>query len=165
MKTLIDRYHAQFKQLRAKDQRMLLVLAVFLVLLIAYGVVWQPIQSFRSTSLEDRERNLALLTMMKQTEAQARAGARSEPMQAFDGNLLSAITDVANAEGVTPNRLQPEGESSVSLWFEAVAFSALVQLLDRLDREQGIGVDQMVIDRTEVSGAVRARLVLSRGEL
>ena len=66
---------------------------------------------------------------------------------------------------MTPNRLQPEGESSVSLWFEAVAFSALVQLLDRLDREQGIGVDQMVIDRTEVSGAVRARLVLSRGEL
>ena len=57
--------------------------------------------------------------------------------------------------------MQPEGES-VSLWFERVAFAELMTLTEALGREQSVGVDQMVIDRTEDSGKVRARLVLSR---
>jgi len=63
--------------------------------------------------------------------------------------------------GITPNRMQPEGDS-VSLWFEQVAFAELMTLTDALRREQSVGLDQMVVDRTEDPGKVRARLVLSR---
>jgi len=162
MKAFLTRYTVRFKQLKTNDQRMLVLLVSFLTVIVGYAAVWQPVFEFRESQLSDRERNLALLTMMKQTEAQARAGVQSSPMQAYEGNVLSAITNAANEQDISPNRLQPEGDASVSLWFEAVVFSDLLMLLDRLDREQGIGVDQMVIDRTENSGQVRARLVLSR---
>ena len=126
-----------------------------------YGLIWQPVHQFQFEQLKERERQLALLTMMKQTEGQARAALGRGGNERFEGNLLTVITNATSQLGITPNRMQPEGES-VSLWFERVAFAELMTLTEALVREQSVGVDQMVIDRTDEAGKVRARLVLSR---
>jgi len=155
-------YWQRFKQLKTNDQRMLVLLSAFLGSLALYGLVWAPINDFQAGQLVERERQLELLTMMQQTEIQARNAAASATRGEFDPNLLAVVTKATNAQGISPNRLQPEGDSSVSLWFDQVVFSELMQLIHDLKKTQGIDVAQMVVDRTEISGKVRARLVITR---
>ena len=62
--------------------------------------------------------------MMRETESQARAAARERPTETAEGSLLSIVSSSAQAQGINPNRLQPEGENAVSLWFDDVAFLA-----------------------------------------
>ena len=161
MKQKLAIYLTRFRQLKTSEQRLLLGLSAFLFCLLVYGLIWQPVHQFQVDQLKERERQLAQLTMMKQTEGQARALLGRSGNEAFEGNLLTVITNATSQLGIAPNRMQPEGES-VSLWFERVAFAELMTLTEALGREQSVGVDQMVIDRTEDSGKVRARLVLSR---
>ena len=100
--------------------------------------------------------------MMKETESQARAAARERPAETAEGSLLSLVSSSAQAQGINPNRLQPEGENAVSLWFDDVAFSSVMQLLERMAAIPGVEVQQLVIDGSEEPGQVRARIVLSR---
>lgn len=155
-------YWQRFKQLKANEQRMLLFLAAFLAALGVYSLLWAPITDFQKDQLAERERQLELLTMMQQTEIQARNAVANVNTGAFDPNLLAVVTKATTAQGISPNRLQPEGDLSVSLWFDQVVFSELMQLIYDLKQTQGIDVAQMVVDRTETAGKVRARLVLTR---
>ena len=100
--------------------------------------------------------------MMQQTEIQARNAVANVNTGAFDPNLLAVVTKATTAQGISPNRLQTEGDLTVSLWFDQVVFSELMQLIYDLKQTQGIDVAQMVVDRTETAGKVRARLVLTR---
>ena len=100
--------------------------------------------------------------MMKETESQARAAARERPAETAEGSLLSLVSSSAQAQGINPNRLQPEGENAVSLWFDNVAFSSVMELLERMAAIPGVEVQQLVIDGSEEPGQVRARIVLSR---
>ena len=50
----------------------------------------------------------------------------------------------------------------MSLWFDDVAFSSVMQLLERLGAVPGLEVQQLVIDGSEEPGRVRARIVISR---
>lgn len=161
MRQMLATYRARFRQLKTSEQGLLLGLSAFLSFLLVYGLIWQPAHQFQADQLKERERQLALLTLMKQTEGQARALLGQGGNKPFEGNLLTVITNATSQLGITPNRMQPEGDS-VSLWFEQVAFSELMTLTDALRREQSVGLDQMVVDRTEDPGKVRARLVLSR---
>ena len=161
MKQKLAIYLMRFRQLKTSEQRLLLGLSAFLFCLLVYGLIWQPVHQFQADQLKERERQLALLTMMKQTEGQARALLGQSGNKPFEGNLLTVITNATSQLGITPNRMQPEGDS-VSLWFEQVGFAELMTLTDALRREQSVGLDQMVVDRTEDPGKVRARLVLSR---
>ena len=155
-------YWQRFKQLKASEQRMLLFLGVFLGVLAVYALLWSPITSFQEDQFLERERQLELLTMMQQTENQARNSVVAANAGSFDPNLLAVVTRATTAQGISPNRLQPEGDSSVSLWFDQVVFSELMRLVHDVKQTQGIDVAQMVVDRTEVPGKVRARLVLTR---
>ena len=162
MKASMQVFRQRFQALKTSEQRMLMLLAGFLFVLGFYGLLWAPINDFQTSQFVERERQLELLTMMQQTENQARNAVASSNAGAFDPNLLAVVTKATTAQGISPNRLQPEGDDSVSLWFDQVVFSELMQLVHDLSQTQRIDVAQMVVDRTEVAGKVRARLVLTR---
>ncbi|MGA1189190.1 MAG: type II secretion system protein GspM, partial [Pseudomonadales bacterium] len=65
-------------------------------------------------------------------------------------------------QGLNPNRLQPEGEDTVSLWFDEVPFAEVMRLLEKAAQIPGLQIQQLVIDRSDKPGTVRARVVISR---
>ena len=71
--------------------------------------------------------------MMKETESKRGPLLKMRPAETAEGSLL-LVSSSAQAQGINPNRLQPEGENAVSLWFDDVAFSSVMQLLERMGR-------------------------------
>ena len=152
----------RFDALQSSEQRAVTILGVFAVVVVTYLGIWAPASDWRVIAEQARDRQFDTLSMMKETESQARAAARERPAETAEGSLLSLVSSSAQAQGINPNRLQPEGENAVSLWFDNVAFSSVMELLERMAAIPGVEVQQLVIDGSEEPGQVRARIVLSR---
>ena len=152
----------RFDALQSSEQRAVTILGVFAVVVVIYLGVWAPASDWRVIAEQERDSQFETLSMMKETESQARTAARERPTETAEGSLLSIVSSSAQEQGINPNRLQPEGENAVSLWFDDVAFSSVMQLLERMVAIPGVEVQQLVIDGSEEPGQVRARIVLSR---
>ena len=152
----------RFDALQSSEQRAVTILGVFAVVVVIYLGVWAPASDWRVIAEQERDSQFETLSMMKETESQARAVARERPIETAEGSLLSIVSSSTQEQGINPNRLQPEGENAVSLWFDDVAFSSVMQLLERMGAIPGLEVQQLVIDGSEEPGKVRARIVLSR---
>ncbi|MFT5562964.1 MAG: type II secretory pathway component PulM, partial [Litorivivens sp.] len=88
----------------------------------------------------------------------ARASASDEP--GISGqNLMSDVSNSARRFGINPNRLQPEGEDGVSVWFDGVSFGLLLDWMSSVS-SQNVSVRQISIDRDDASGVVNARIIL-----
>ena len=147
---------------QASNEQSRFLECLFAVVVVTYLGVWVPASDWRVIAEQERDRQFETLSMMKETESQARTAAKDRPADTAEGSLLSLVSSSAQAQGINPNRLQPEGENAVSLWFDDVAFSSVMQLLERMGAIPGLEVQQLVIDGSEEPGKVRARIVLSR---
>ncbi|MFT7219804.1 MAG: general secretion pathway protein M [Candidatus Azotimanducaceae bacterium] len=152
----------RFDDLEAREQLSILLLGGFLAVVIGYLAVWSPIQQFAVDSQLIHDRNLKLLSHLQSTENEARSAANGSTgaTQTPGNSLLTAASSTAQAIGIKPSRLQPEGGAAVSVWFDAVPFTKLMLWLERLESTQGVFVRQISIDDRDETGQVSARLVL-----
>jgi type II secretory pathway component PulM len=151
---LRDRY----EHLERQEQLAVKALGIFFAGLFLYFGMLLPAHDFYADRLADFERNQSLLQYMKTTEVEARASASDEP--GISGqNLMSDVSNSARRFGINPNRLQPEGEDGVSVWFDGVSFGLLLDWMSSVS-SQNVSVRQISIDRDDASGVVNARIIL-----
>jgi general secretion pathway protein M len=156
----LDRIRERYGQLEAREQSALITLATFGLLLFLYFLIWNPINQYHASSGVERDRQLSLLQYLRATEKEARTSSKGVTQAPAGQSLLTTVSRVAQQMGIKPNRLQPEGSDAVSVWFEGVAFDDLMRMLKQVRARQGIVVRQISIDREELPGMVRARIVL-----
>lgn len=157
---VIDKLRGRYRQLEKRERSALNSLASFFVFLFLYFLIWNPVNRYHENSEVERDRQLNLIQFMRASEKEARASS-SEGNRVHTGqSLLTVVSRTAQQMGIKPNRLQPEGSDAVSVWFNGVAFDDLMRLLKQIHARQGIGVQQISIDREEQPGMVRARIVL-----
>ncbi len=153
----------EYRKLEARDRLSVQVLGIFfLALFVVYGV-WLPAADYASNAEISRDKNRDLIQWMNSTQAQARASAKNQVPGTRSGrSLITLVSATAQQQGIKPNKLQPEGNEEVSVWFESVPFNNLVIWLETMQRKEGIFVRQISVDRQEQSGIVNARLVLTQ---
>lgn len=153
---------AQYRALEKRDRLALNGLGIFLAVLVLYFGLWSSLTQYYEESRQYRDRQLELLQYMRRTEEQARNVAAARGATAAGGQtLLTQVSRTARQFGIKPNRLQPEGGDSVSVWFNNVAFNDLAGWLDEMAVQQNVSIKQISIDREGEPGKVNARLVLS----
>ncbi len=149
----------RFDTLEVREQQAVKILGGFFALLFLYFGILVPATDFRDDRLSDYERYQSLLQYMHSTEAEARASKGENTQTASGQNLMSTVSNSTRRFGIEPRILQPEGNNAVSIWFDAVSFTLLMDWLTSIN-QQGISVRQISIDRQDAPGTVSARLVL-----
>ncbi len=66
----------------------------------------------------------------------------------------------AKSANIKPDKLQPEGSDSVSVWFEAVSFNDMMRWLENLEANESVHIHQITVNRLQQAGSVNARMVL-----
>ena len=79
----------RFDALQSSEQRAVTILGVFAVVVVIYLGVWAPASDWRVIAEQERDSQFETLSMMKETESQARAAARERPAETAEGSLLS----------------------------------------------------------------------------
>lgn len=157
---LRERYAA----LQPREQQILLVGAVVVVLAIGYLAIWEPAVTARQHA------TLALAdtrdTAVRIERLQASTGSHTQKtIVGTNQSLLATVDQASKASsiGTPPSRLQPDGDTRVRVWFENVPFNAMVEWLHTLQTRYGIRVENAEFTRKDKPGQVDVRLSLVRG--
>jgi type II secretory pathway component PulM len=144
----------------ARERWLIGLPAVTLLAVVLYIAVWEPLHGsilrLRSAlpALEARRELIRAQT----AEVRAQPGAAAP---AFNAALVQAAIERRQLKGALPS-LEPAGENHFRLAFAHVPFHAIWPLLQDLQRDQGIRIVSLRVDRLD-GGNVRLEAVLGAG--
>lgn len=160
------RARERFLALQVRERWILGVGAIVLLLVVFYLAVLEPLmqaQAQRKAALESA-RQTAVKLEQAAAQLQVTRG-RNPAATAGRGLSLMAAVDQASKQGSLgkgPTRIQPEGDREVRVWFEDVAFDAMVRWLADLQTRYGVAVQTLDVEPQSTPGRVNVRLSLVR---
>jgi general secretion pathway protein M len=167
LQPLIVQGRERFLALSARERWIVGVGAVALLLTVVYLLAVEPLLLAHRRQLDALASARAMATQLEAAAAAvASAGPRGDAAQAGAGMSLLAAVDQSTRQagpGKAPERLQPEGDHEVKIWFEDVPFDNLVRWLAQLQTSYGVKVQTLDIEAKPGAGLVDARLSLVRG--
>ena len=160
MSALILQIRQRIQELERKEKLAILALSVFLAFLMFFLVIWLPIYEYREKQRDSYQRSLDLLLYLQSTEEEARSVKVDGSKRMSGQTLLTKVTRTAKTAGIQPSRLQPEGNDSVSIWFDSVSYRELMLFLERLESREAIYIIQLSIDKGNQSGKISSRVTV-----
>ena len=151
--------------LSPKDRRIVIAGAVVLAMIIAYMAIRLPMSN-RVDRLQDKIiEQQVLLQWMQKASAEAtalRAMQTGSNVRSSGSSLLALVDQTARSRQLGPaiRRVEPKGDNAVRVQLEGAAFDSVVAWLDSLNKNYGITVDTVSIDRQGVPGQITASLIL-----
>ncbi|MDZ7802477.1 type II secretion system protein M [Thiohalophilus sp.] len=176
LRAQIDQQLAPLKQQitlwwQARNIRERWILAVggtLAVIVFAYVGLWEPLVKQRAALEQELVELRETHAWMKQAAATIRARTdQSGTLAATDDRSLIGLVDrsARNAGmGEQLNRVQPQGDYGVQIWFERVAFDRLITWIDELEQSSGARVTALQVEATGASGLVDVRLNLEMAQ-
>jgi general secretion pathway protein M len=151
-----------FMSLQKQERITVMAGAAALAIMLFYVAVWSPIHS----SVDQLEKNVAkqapLLQWMQQAAEDVKKlkGTKSQLKSKAGQSLLSLIDSTAKSSklGSALKRVKPDGEKKVRVWLESASFDDMVKWLEKLNKNYGVEVSSLVIDRKDRPGRIDARI-------
>lgn len=156
----------QYEMLSGRDRIALKVLAVVLAVLLGYFLAWQPAFQFMRDAEAEVERSEQLLALVKQNRtilASLSAGraAQGKGKVLDSQQLVSSVTNMAKRHDVALKRFEPGGERQIKVWIDDASFDKMMAWLKALDSSLQVYVEQISVEKGELSGQISARLTLA----
>lgn len=148
--------------LSERDQRVVSIGGIALVLIVLAGGLLMPLQSAVSSATESNATKRQDLAWMRVNAPEIRASGGQ-----FLGNTgeppVVLVDRTARAAGLTDalRGTQPTG-NGVRVQLEAASFDIMVVWLATLDSHYGFAVDTITVDRTAKTGLVNASITLTQ---
>ena len=168
MKKRFDPILAQAKQwwgsITQREQRLVMIGAVCLVIGGFYWGIWQPLQE-RANQAQMRihtEKQLLGWVSHKadQITALRKQGGKSQIQQPLNQVIATSTRDF----NIDLIRVQPRNDDSMQVWVQPLPFNQLLNWIAFLQENQGISVQFLDIDKAKQPGVVEVkRLQIKRG--
>ena len=159
----IEPLKKRWQALGARERLALTILAVFLVPVLLYLLVWSPVESGLAKSTARLSTVQGQLAQVREQAALVTA-LRAAPRSEAPTDAASAVQEAAAGNGLREQvkRVDADSPGSVRVQLEAAPFSALMALLVEL-QQKGLRTESATIERNAKAGTVNARLLLQAG--
>lgn len=167
MKQYLVKFQDWFRALAPRERVMVSVCAVVVTITLLFVLIWDPLirahhqREQELTSARAMSQRLEDMAAIVQRVHSADGGANAANRSL---SLLAAV-DQSSKSGILSKpltRLQPDGDKSVKVWVDDVAFDGLMRWIAELDHKYGVAVDSAEIERADTPGLVNAKLTLVR---
>lgn len=151
----IARWFGRYNQ---REQLSLLLLALVLVVYLAYQLLWLPLSNLQQQA---RERNAQLSGVhdrVEQMVASIRGLEASGDSTRRDRNLTAVVNASTAAYGLKILRLQPNNRGEVQIRLENAVFDDLVAWLYRLESTEGLATREVAVSQAAATGRVNATI-------
>ena len=153
----------QWYAVKSKSDRIVInAVAALLLFSIAILGVWQPIQINNSEQRSRYVNELTLTEWIAINKNKLKALSNSPLKQSDTSSAVARITNAANQNKVTLDRLQPESDGSVSISLQNQNFTKVLRWLVQLETQQGLTVLRLGIDKGSKTGEVSVQIRVSR---
>lgn len=155
---------AWFENLAPRERIVLAVGAVLAVLIVFWGLVWQPLTD-GAEELREQVARKSRLQIDVQRAAAVEPDAEQADAAAGSGQSLVLLVDgTAQTHGLSGalTRTQPEGPDGINVAFRDASFDALVSWLVELWSEHGVRVETASVNGGREPGIVNGQILLRR---
>ncbi|MBH1967668.1 MAG: type II secretion system protein M [Pseudomonadales bacterium] len=137
-----------WQRISVREQRLLQALGAFLLIVVAFSLIWQPTRQRLETVERQHRHQLALVAQLQ--HAQPRSNAPADSSQP----LSLRISDSATAAGLDIHQMETDVDS-VRLTLSGNA-NAVMQWLDGVERE-GVAMQSLTLEKRDA--LLEARVV------
>ena len=153
--------------LQAREQNIVLIASVVVVLFMLYLFAWSPLVEARDNKRIQVESNQQLLAWMSSKSNEVKQLKLTNPnllKPDAKRSLLAIVDGLAKQLGLRTaiKRIEPDGPHSATIWIDEMNFDALISLLGQLDKRSNVKVKQANVTRLDKPGVVKAKVVLKR---
>lgn len=152
----MDKLKSTFLQLSEREQRLVIISAVLVLVAIFYWGIWSPL----NTSIEKGQtavKNQTELLDWVQKNANRAVQLRSSGgnNSAFTGSLPQAVNQSASRMQIVISRMQPQGDE-LQVWIDQAPFNDLLGWLQSLEKT-GVSILDIDIAESDLPGQVKIR--------
>lgn len=150
--------------LAPRERAVLAVGAVLAVLIVFWGLIWQPLSDGTAELREQVERKSRLHVDAQRAAAVEPTG-DATPAAAEPGQSLVLLVDgTAQSHGLSGalTRTRPEGADGISVTFRDAPFDAVVSWLVALWNDHGVRVETASVNGAREPGLVNGQILLRR---
>ncbi|HWT68708.1 MAG TPA: type II secretion system protein GspM [Pseudomonas sp.] len=131
---------AHWQRLSLREQRMVLILGLFVLSVAAFGLIWQPTQQRLASAERQHRQQLALATQLRQAQP------RSHAPRPVDQPLSLRISESVAGTGLELHQMDTDSDLlRLTLSGEA---RALLSWLDSLERD-GVALQSLTLEKRE----------------
>ncbi|GGD76985.1 type II secretion system protein GspM [Lacimicrobium alkaliphilum] len=146
----------KFRQLSEREQRLVVLVASFMAILLFYLLVWAPLnQSVQrnQTAIESQKELLSWVEQNANRIIQLRQS--GNVASRFNGSLTQAVNLSANQNGIMITRMQPQGDK-LQVWVDEAEFNKVLTWLEAIEN-QGIVIQDADFSESSTPGIIRIR--------
>ena len=152
----MDKLKSTFLQLSEREQRLVIISAVLVIVAIFYWGIWSPL----NTSLEQGQtavNNQTELLAWVQKNANRAAQLRSsgDNNTRFSGSLPQAVNQSASRMKIAISRMQPQGDE-LQVWIDQAPFNDILSWLQSMEKT-GVSILDIDITESDLPGQVKIR--------
>lgn len=146
----------RWQQYSAREQRLLMLAAVAVVIGGLYWGIWQPLQQAISRQETRLQQHQQLLRQLQVSEDAIRLWQQQQttPHTAAEGSLTEQVSRSAASYSITVTRMQAQ-DRQLQLWLADLPFNQLLSWLLRLRLQYGIEVAALDLSLGGQGGVVR----------
>jgi len=153
----------RWQELSIRERRMVAVMSFFVAISLFYFAFWSPLHK----SIEKNRSSLTMKTTqlknMQQYALEARQlrfSAGGAKRVANRDSLLVIIERTAKQKKLILRQIKPDSDNGVRLTLEDVPFDQMLNWLDLLEKQHGIRVSDISVERQKKTGQVNSRILL-----
>lgn len=152
MNALLEKY----KALTEREQKLVLVSAVLLIIALFYFAVWSPLNAALDKQKQLLNNQQSLLVWVKDSAARAQQLRRSSGgKRTFSGSLPQAVNRTTAQYDIAISRMQPQGDE-LQVWVVQAPFNSVLEWLKAMEN-MGVIILQADIAEADAPGYIKIR--------
>ncbi len=149
----IQSVKSHYEQLSGRDQNLLAALGVFLVAVVFYLMVWEPLSAWSDQQMVDYRKQVETMEWLQQNADKIQALEKTTASVSHR-DISTMVTNIARQSGVTIHRIQPD-KKGVGVWLDDAAYQKVLAWIFTLENKYQIVVQQIKMDRLKEEGQVK----------
>lgn len=142
--------------LNLREQRLVLVMALVLVLFLFFNLIWQPLNERLATAEQKLSSRQTLFAWVTDNTTRYENVKLTDGNKKTSGSLSSVVNRTANQHQLTITRMQPQG-GSIQVWLDSASFTSLLFWFEHLANNENLQVQAIDLAQSDKQGEVRVR--------
>jgi general secretion pathway protein M len=158
----MNRLRIWYTGLQQREQRVVLIGAILLSVMVLVGGILLPLQSALSSVVQGTETKRDDLAWMHLHAAEVRAASALLPPDTGEAPVV--VVDRVGREAGLASALRGTQPSAtgVRVQLEAAPFDTMITWLETLDRRYGLAIESITVDRNVAPGMVNASITFAQ---